>query len=124
MISSNIKRLEGGSTFNPYDFGSSSASTNYGNEPFVTIQTDFAEQNFVQKGGSVMTGSLILEGAAQIIFTDGSNQTRAFDETNVNAISSVIDKTQYINILPNTTTIASDVTISGNVNINSNSFGI
>ena len=57
MITTNIKRLEGSNTFNPFDF-SAGVNTNYGtSEPFVTIQTDFAEENFVQKAGSVMTYS-------------------------------------------------------------------
>ena len=75
--------------FNPYDFSAGVNTNNGTSEPFVTIHSDFDEGNFVQKTGSIMTGSLILEGTAQIIFTDGSNQTRAFDESNVNAIASV-----------------------------------
>jgi hypothetical protein len=61
MITSQKKKLQGGSTFNPIEFSGSGGgvSTNYGSkDAYVTINTDFEESNFVRKTGDVPQGHL------------------------------------------------------------------
>jgi hypothetical protein len=123
MITQQLKKLQGASQFNPIEYSSSGGvSTNYGSkDAYVNINTDFDESQFVRKTGDFMNGDLIMTGTSKIVFLDGSKQRQAFDEVNISAISDAQNKMMYINTLPNVTTISSDLTVSGQLNINDNS---
>jgi hypothetical protein len=123
MITQQLKKLQGASQFNPIEYSSSGGvSTNYGSkDAYVNINTDFDESQFIRKSGDTVNGDLVFTGASKIVFLDGSEQRQAFDENNINAISDSRSKIQYIDASNNSTTISSDLIVTGALNINDNS---
>ena len=58
-------------------------------------QADLA--NYVLKTGSIITGTLSMEGNSSIIFPDGSQQFIAYSNANDSTLNQVASNTQYIN---------------------------
>jgi hypothetical protein len=118
IITQNVKKLQGANTFNPTEYLTNNVTYSTGS---TDVNTEFKVSDFVRKSGDFIDGNLVMTGTSKIIFSDGSEQHQAFNDSNMNAISNAQSKTQYINTLSNVTTISSDLSVLGQLNINDNS---